>query len=198
MHVIDVNSGHRMNNQINQEANALAVNMDAATEIARQLRLRDMGGIIVVDFIDMHLAANRRILFEKLRQEMQTDHSKHTILPPSKFGLVQITRQRVRPETSVKILEKCPVCEGSGEIRASITLLDEIENHIRYLVDEQNEAKLMLAVHPYVYAYIKRGFFSKRWKWYRRFKRWIKIIPDTSYHFLEYHFFNGKGDEIKL
>ena len=198
MHVVDVNSGHRMNNQINQEANALAVNMDAATEIARQLRLRDMGGIIVIDFIDMHLATNRRILFDKLREEMLTDNSKHTILPPSKFGLVQITRQRVRPETSVKILEKCPVCEGTGEIKASITLLDEIENHIRYLIDEQNEVKLKLVVHPYVYAFIMRGFFTRRWKWYRRFHKWIGISSDSTYHFLEYHFFNGKGDEIKL
>lgn len=198
MHVIDVNSGHRSNTGDSQEANALEVNLEAASEVARQLRLRDMGGIIVVDFIDMHDAKNRRTLYQKLKEEMSRDNAKHTILPPSKFGLVQITRQRVRSETNVKILEKCPVCDGTGEIKPSIVIIDEIENHIRYLVNEQNEKDLKLAVHPFLYAYLTRGLWSYKWKWFLRFKRWISIRSMKSYHFLEYHFFNKADDEIKM
>jgi ribonuclease G len=157
-----------------------------------------MGGIIVIDFIDMSQGINRRKLYEKLKEEMKRDRAKHSILPPSKFGLVQITRQRVRPEMNVQILEKCPTCDGSGEIRPSVLLTDDIENNISYLIREQNESHLMLWVHPYVYAYLTKGWFNIRWKWSRKYKMKIHIEPQSSYHFLEYHFFNKLGDEIKM
>ena len=198
LHVIDINSGHRVNSEQSQEDNALDVNLEAATEVARQLRLRDMGGIIVIDFIDMNFGKNRRKLFDKLREEMKKDRAKHTILPPSKFGLVQITRQRVRPEMTVEILEKCPACGGTGEIRPTILLTDDIENNISYLIREQNERDLQLFVHPFVHAYLTKGFFNQRRKWSRQFGRKIEIEPQSSYHFLEYHFFNKQGDEIKM
>jgi ribonuclease G len=198
LHVIDVNSGHRVNSEISQEENALAVNLEAATELTRQLRLRDMGGIIVIDFIDMHEGGNRRKLYQRLKEEMARDHAKHSILPPSKFGLVQITRQRVRPEMSVKILEKCPACDGSGEIKPSILLSDEIENNISYLLKDQNEAYLKIAVHPYVYAYLTHGLKSIQVKWFIKYKKWIRIVPVSSYHLLEYHFFNRNKDEINI
>jgi ribonuclease G len=198
MHVIDVNSGHRLNTDKNQEANALEVNLEAATEIARQLRLRDMGGIIVVDFIDLHEAVNRRKLFQRLADEMAKDSTKHTILPPSKFGLVQITRQRVRPEMNVEVLEKCPACDGTGKIKPSMLFIDEIENNVRYLINEQNENKLTIATNPYIYAYLTRGLVSFQMKWFLKYKKWIKVKPLTAYHFLEYHFFNKNNDEIKL
>ena len=198
MHVIDVNSGHRVKKDNSQEKNALDVNLESAIEIARQLRLRDMGGIIVVDFIDMHESKNRRALFQKLKEEMAKDHAKHTILPPSKFGLVQITRQRVRPEMNVEILEHCPVCDGTGKIKPSIIIIDEIENNIRYLLHDQNEKSLKLALHPYLHAFLTKGLYSLRLKWYAKYKKWIKVQPMASYHLLEYHFFNGKDDEIKM
>ncbi len=198
LHVIDVNSGHRTNKGQDQETNALEVNLEAAAELARQLRLRDMGGIIVVDFIDMNLASNRRQLFQKLREEMAKDRAKHTILPPSKFGLVQITRQRVRPEMNVEILEKCPACEGSGQIKPSILLVDEIENTIRYLLQEQNEKYLRLSLHPYVYAFLTNGFPSIRQKWFWQYRKWIRMKADNSHHLLEYHMFNKNNDEIKI
>ncbi len=198
MHVIDVNSGHRSNTDNNQEANAMEVNMDAASEIARQLRLRDMGGIISIDFIDLHIATNRRMLFEKMKVEMDADHAKHTILPPSKFGVVQITRQRVRPETNVKILEQCPFCEGSGEIRASISLIDDIDNRILYLLKEQNEKNIKLLVHPYLYAFLTKGLYSRHIKWFFKYRQWIRLGFSNNYHLLEYHFFNKSGEEIKL
>ncbi|MDP2424498.1 MAG: Rne/Rng family ribonuclease [Bacteroidales bacterium] len=198
LHVIDVNSGHRLNSDNSQESNALTVNLEAAAEIARQLRLRDMGGIIVVDFIDMHLPSHRRQLYQKLKEEMAKDHAKHSILPPSKFGLVQITRQRVRPEMTVQVLEKCPACEGSGQVKSSIVLVDDIENNLRYLLRDQNENNLILAVHPYVYAYLLKGLPSIRLKWFFKFNKWIKVKPISAYHFLEYHFFNKQEDEIIL
>ncbi len=198
LHVIDINSGHRVNKDNSQETNALQVNLESAVEVARQLRLRDMGGIIVVDFIDMHEAKNRRELFQKMKDEMAKDDAKHTVLPPTKFGLVQITRQRVRPEMNVDIVEECPVCKGSGKIKPSIIFTDEIENNLKYLIQDQNEKKLKLNLHPYLYAYITKGFYSMQMKWFFKFGKWIKIKSMPSYHFLECRFFNKNDDEIKI
>ena len=198
LHVIDINSGHRVNKDNSQETNALQVNLEAAVEVARQLRLRDMGGIIVVDFIDLHEAKNRRELFQKMKDEMAKDGAKHTVLPPTKFGLVQITRQRVRPEMNINIVEECPVCGGSGKMKPSIIFTDEIENNLKYLIQDQNEKKLKLNLHPYLYAYITKGLYSMQMKWFFRFKKWIKVKSMPSYHFLEYHFFNKNDDEIKI
>jgi ribonuclease G len=197
LHVIDVNSGHRVNKEKSQEENALLTNLEAATEIARQLRLRDMGGIIVVDFIDMHDAKNRRALYQRLKEEMAKDRAKHTILPPSKFGLVQITRQRVRPEMEIQVLEKCPVCGGTGKIKPSIMLIDDIENNLNYLIQEQNEKKLILTVHPFVHAYITKGLNSLQLQWFLKYKHWVKVIPMKNYHLLEFRFYNKNGDELK-
>ncbi len=186
-----------MNKDNSQEQNALTVNLESAAEIARQLRLRDMGGIIVIDFIDMHEAKNRRALFQKMKDEMSKDRAKHTILPPSKFGLVQITRQRVRPEMLVPVLEQCPVCSGTGEVKSSIILVDDIENNLNYLVHDQNEKDLTLGVHPYTEAYLKKGLKSIQVKWYLKYKQWIKVKAMKNYHLLQYQFFNGNNDEIK-
>lgn len=198
MHVIDVNSGNRTHGQANQEENALQVNLEAAKEIARQLRLRDMGGIIVIDFIDMHKAANRKILYNALREEMRDDKAKHTILPPSKFGLVQITRQRVRPEMNIVTVEQCPTCGGTGEIKASILLIDEIENNLNYILKEQNEKNIVLGVHPYIEAFLKKGMISRQMRWYFKYNQWVRIKSISSYHLTEYHFYSSKDEEIKI
>lgn len=198
LHVIDVNSGHRTQSNKNQEENALAVNLEAAEEIARQLRLRDIGGIIVCDFIDMRNANNRRALYDKLNNAMQTDPATHTILPPSRFGLVQITRERVRPQVSEKTTEKCPACAGSGEVQSSVLLLDQIEKDLDYLVKQQNQHGITLTVHPYLEAYLSKGLPSIRAKWLLRYRRKINVKPVTSHHMLEYHFFNKNEEEIKV
>ncbi len=197
LHVIDVNSGNRTNGEQNQEENALQVNMEAAKEIARQLRLRDMGGIIVVDFIDMHKPQNRKELFDHLRDEMADDRAKHTILPPSRFGLVQITRQRVRPEMSVTTVEKCPSCGGSGEVRPNVLIIDDIQDTLSYILKQPNTKHLHLKVNPFIGAYLRMGWFSPQIKWFFKFKKWIKIQDETSYHFLEFHFFSGE-EEVKI
>ncbi len=198
LHVIDVNSGNRTANKENQEENALLVNKEAAKEIARQLRLRDMGGIVVIDFIDLHKAPNRKELHDYLKECMSDDRAKHTILPPSKFGLVQITRQRVRPEMNIVTTEKCPTCDGTGEIRASIMLMDDIENNLNYILSEQNEKGVSLCVHPYIEAYIKSGLISRRLKWLFKYGKWIKVKGMPSFHLTEFNFLNIKEEEIKL
>ncbi|GAA4929452.1 Rne/Rng family ribonuclease [Mucilaginibacter defluvii] len=198
LHVIDVNSGNRTANKENQEENALQVNKEAAREIARQLRLRDMGGIVVIDFIDMHKPLNRKELFDYLRGEMAHDRAKHTILPPSKFGLVQITRQRVRPEMNIVTSEVCPTCHGTGAIRPSILLLDDIENNFNYILLEQNEKDITLCVHPYIEAYIKKGLYTRQMKWYFKYKQWIKVKSNPAYQITEFRFFSSKDEEIKL
>jgi ribonuclease G len=198
LHVIDVNSGNRTASKENQEENAFQVNKEAAKEIARQLRLRDMGGIVVIDFIDMHRPNNRKDLFDFLRNEMSHDRAKHTILPPSKFGLVQITRQRVRPEMNIVTSEVCPTCHGTGTIRPTILLLDDIENNFNYILVEQNEKSITLTVHPYIEAYIKKGLVNRQWKWYFKYGQWIKVKSNPAYQITEFHFFSSKDEEIKL
>ena len=196
MHVIDVNSGHRLNKEASQEENALAVNLESAVEIARQVRLRDLGGIIIVDFIDMHEAKHRKELFEKLQQEMAKDRAKHTILPATKFGLIQITRQRVRPATEITVQEKCPVCDGTGKIKPSLIYIDEIESSLKYLLIDQNESEVTIQVHPFIYAYLTKGFFSIARKWRWKYHKTIHVKEIKSFHVLQYNFLNKNGDDI--
>lgn len=198
MHVVDVNSGNRSAKNDTQENNAITVNLEAAEELARVLRLRDMGGIICVDFIDMHKRDNNKLLYNKLRELLKQDKAKHSIIPPSKFGVVEITRQRVRPVTDIETSEGCPTCNGTGKIQASIMFADEIENKLKYLLEEKKEKKLTLIVHPYLESYFKKGLVSKQWKWYFQFKKWVTIQPNNSNHILEYQFLDGTGKKIKV
>ncbi|MFH1005355.1 MAG: Rne/Rng family ribonuclease [Bacteroidota bacterium] len=197
LHVIDVNSGRTHSNK-DQESNALTVNMEAAEEVARQLRLRDIGGIIVVDFIDLRNTSNKRDLYNKMKEAMHTDPATHTVLPPSRFGLVQITRERIRPQLSMKTTEKCPSCGGSGEVQSSILLLDQIEKDLNYLVKEQNQRGILLTVHPFIDAYLNKGLPTIRHKWFLKYRRKIKVKAVTSHHILEYHFFNKNEEEIEI
>ncbi|MCB0473768.1 MAG: ribonuclease E/G, partial [Flavobacteriaceae bacterium] len=194
LHVIDVNSGNRSNKANSQADTALEVNMIAASEIARQLQLRDMGGIIVVDFIDMHSSEHRQKLFEHLKNEMKSNRTKHKILPPSKFGLVQITRQRVRPEVVINTKEENP--NKDGVVEAPILLIEKIENHLERIVNTSKKG-LALHVHSFLAAYLKQGLPSIQQKWFLKYKKWIKVIPRDSYLYLEYHFFDAEDKEIR-
>ena len=186
MHVIDVNSGNRKGAD-GQESNALATNIEAAEEIARVLQLRDMGGIICVDFIDMHEKANNRALFDKMKVFMKPDRAKHNIVPPSRFGVVEITRQRVRPETEIKTGETCPTCNGTGEIQASILFAEEIESNIEYVLQQNPKKSIELSLHPYLEAFFTKGLMSKQMRWFLKHKRWVSINGLSSYRFLEYN-----------
>ena len=198
LHVIDVNSGNKSNSESDQEATALSVNREAAKEIARQLRLRDMGGIIVIDFIDMKKAENKKLIQDIMKEEMKTDRSKFTILPLTKFGLMQITRQRVRPEMNVITAENCPACGGTGKITASIAISDIIEHHLEHILEKQNEKKPTIILHPFLYAYFTKGFPSRRMKWYLKFKTWINLIEDTSFGISDFKFLNDHKEPIQL
>ncbi|ARN78470.1 ribonuclease E/G [Nonlabens spongiae] len=194
MHVVDVNSGNRSNKADSQEETALETNLIAATEMARQLRLRDMGGIIVIDFIDMRKAENRKKLYEHMRNEMADDRAKHKILPPSKFGLIQITRQRVRQEVNIKTREENP--NGNGEeIPAPITVIqritEDLERHIKSGVK-----RITLNAHPFVAAFITKGYPSVRSKWFMKHQKWIKVMPRDAYTYLEYKFKDKDGNEL--
>ncbi len=192
LHVIDVNSGNRSNKAKNQEETALEVNLLAATEIARQLRLRDMGGIIVVDFIDMVNPENRKTLYNHLKEEMKDDRAKHKILPPSKFGLVQITRQRVRPEMNIKTREENP--SGNGEIEAPIVLIQKISADLdRIIKNNEHKKGIVLNAHPFIAAYLTKGFPSIRSKWFLEYKKWVKVLPRDAYTYLEYRFKDKTG-----
>ncbi|WP_421918194.1 Rne/Rng family ribonuclease [Marinifilum sp.] len=197
-HVIDVNSGNRSKAGNDQETNAVEVNLSAAEEIARQLRLRDMGGIIVVDFIDMHSAENRQKVFERMKDIMGRDRTKHNILPLSKFGLMQITRQRVRPEMNIEIQETCPTCLGSGKIAPAVLLTDQIEEKLKS-VAQTGEKNLTLKVHSYVAAYINKGFWKslrRQWQTKLGVKLSVKEVP--SYDFLVFKIFDKNNQEIEL
>jgi ribonuclease G len=196
LHVIDVNSGYKSVSN-NQEQNALETNLEAAEEIARQLRLRDIGGIIVVDFIDMKLLENRKKLVERMEAYMKIDRAKHAVLPISKFGLMQITRQRMKPEMNINTSEACPSCYGTGKISSTLILEDEIEKNLSYLIMQKHTA-LTVEVNPILYAYLTKGFPSKRMKWSWKYKQIIRVRANSIYHLTEFHFFDKTGEEIKL
>jgi ribonuclease G len=197
LHVIDVNSGNRSKAGNDQETNALDVNLAASEEIARQLRLRDMGGIIVVDFIDMHQNENRQMVFERMKECMAKDRAKHNILPLSKFGLMQITRQRVRPEMNIETLERCPTCKGSGEITPAILFDELVENKLAVLTEGKGVRSLILKVHPFVAAFLAKGFPSKRLKWMWKHKCWLRVQPISSFTYLDYSFQDRNGDDLE-
>lgn len=197
MHVIDVNSGHKMPSS-EQGESILNVNLEAAEEIARQLRLRDIGGLIVIDFIDMKSNEHKNLLHKGMRDFMSKDRAQHTVLPISKFGLMQITRQRVRPEVKINTAEMCPTCNGSGKINASILLIDDIERDLQFILQSRPDSGITLKVHPYVEAFLKRGFPNMQWKWFRKHFKWVRLQPDPNFHLNYYKFYDKNNDEIRL
>ena len=199
LHVIDVNSGHNVGNaNKDRDEQVLKINCDAAKEIARQLRLRDMGGIVIIDFIDMRNPKSRVELYNVMKEAMNVDRAKHTILPSSKFGIMQITRQRVRPEVQITTSEVCPTCNGTGKVGASILLIDEIEKALHNVLVHHNHSKITLIVHPFIESYLKQGFISKNWKWMMKYKKVINILADANLPLPEFKIVDKDKEEIKI
>ncbi len=197
MHIIDVNSGHKMSTA-DVEQTILGVNLEAAEEIARQIRLRDIGGLIVIDFIDMKNQEHKRQLAKAMEDFMRKDRSQHTILPLSKFGLMQITRERARPEVVVDTAEVCPTCNGTGKVNATILLTDDIERDLEFIMQSRSKVPLYLRAHPYLEAYLKKGFPSRQMRWFMKYNKWIRIVAHADYQLTEYRFYEGNDDEIRL
>jgi ribonuclease G len=197
MHVIDVNSGHKLSSA-DVEQSILSVNLEAAEEIARQIRLRDIGGLIVIDFIDMKNTEHRRQIFKAMEDHMRKDRSQHTILPISKFGLMQITRERARPEVAVDTAEVCPTCSGTGKVNATILLTDDIERDLEFIMQSRPKSKLYLQVHPYLEAFIRRGLPSLQMRWWWRYHKWIRVRANGNFPLSDYRFFDANEDEIRL
>ena len=196
MNVIDVNSGNRTKAEDNQEQTAMDVNLAAAKEIARQLRLRDLGGIVIIDFIDLHKAQNRQALYDEMVKLMATDKAKHTVLPLTKFGLMQITRQRVRPVAVENVSDVCPTCNGSGKIEPTVLLDKKIENQISFLTEDRKQKYIKLVVSPYVAAFLKKGLWSIRRRWQWRYKARIEIVADQSVGIVEVHYHDRKDNDL--
>lgn len=196
MHVVDVNSGNRIADEEKQGEMALQVNLAAAQEITRQLRLRDMGGIIVIDFIDIKDLEGRKLLYQKMKELMKEDRAKTSVLPLSKFSVMQITRQRVRPEMNVVTKEVCPSCSGSGKIDASLLVSERIEEALHLVFMNQNEKNVKLLLHPYLYAYFTSNWISRRVKWFFKYGRWVTLVKDSSMSITEFRFINENQEEI--
>ena len=196
MNVIDVNSGNRTKAEDNQEQTAMDVNLAAAKEIARQLRLRDLGGIVIIDFIDLHKAQNRQLLYDEMVQLMSTDKAKHTVLPITKFGLMQITRQRVRPVAVESVSDVCPTCNGTGKIEPTVVLDKKIANQISFLTEDRGRKYIKLVVSPYVAAFLKKGLWSLRRRWEWKYKVRIDIAEDQSMGIVEVHYHDEKDNDL--
>lgn len=196
LNVIDVNSGTRSKTN-DQEENTFEVNRFAAEEIARQLRLRDMGGIVIVDFIDMETQEHRNALHKYMQELMATDRAKHNVLPLTKFGLMQITRQRIRPVTQIETAETCPVCHGTGKITSSVLIDEEIESKLNFFIDEKGETDITIKVSPILGAYLTRGWKSYMSKWKRQYKKCkLRLEEVTDYTVLQNEYFNEKGEKL--
>lgn len=197
MHVIDVNSGHKVTSG-DVDQTIFGVNLEAAEEIARQIRLRDIGGLIVIDFIDMKNPEHKKQLAKAMEDFMRKDRSQHTILPLSKFGLMQITRERARPEVAVNTAEVCPTCGGTGKVNATILLTDDIERDLEFVMQSRPKAPLYVRVHPFIEAYLKKGWPNRQMRWFLKYNKWIRIVAHADYALTDYRFYEGNDDEIRL
>ncbi len=197
MHVIDVNSGPKLRNN-SQEESAVAVNLECAKEIARQLRLRDLGGLIVIDFIDMKKSENKKLVYNEMKNQMKNDRAQHTVLTLSRFGLMQITRQRTKPAIEINTEEKCHLCQGTGKVQSSSNIVDNIERDLNYVINSGNKSKICIHLHPYIHSFLKHGFPSPQMKWFTKYGKWIKLVKNDIFGITEYKFKDEEGDEIRL
>ena len=197
MHVVDVNSGPKMK-KVDQETAAIQVNLEAAQEIARQMKLRDLGGIVIIDFIDMRTPENKAKLLKELKRHMENDRAQHTILPLTKFGLMQVTRQRTRPEVNISTAEVCSTCNGTGKVTPSFLVSDEIERHLGNICNSRPKSRITLEAHPYVIAYLREGWPSLRMRWRMTYNKWLRVLTNTEFALNEYKFYDQNDDEIRM
>lgn len=196
MTVIDVNSGRYAANR-DQEQNSLRTDLESAREVCRQLRLRDIGGIIVIDFIDLEDEKNKKKIYDEMKKELRKDRAKVTVLPMTEFGLVQITRQRIRQNVQLSFTESCPTCAGTGLVQSKTTTINEIERWIRRFKSGSREFRLQLKVNPAIAEFLSKGTISRLTKVMFKFFVRIKLVPDSSVPMDEFRFISVKqGKDI--
>jgi ribonuclease G len=197
MVVIDVNSGKYARSK-DQETNSLKTNLEASREIVRQIRLRDLGGIIVIDFIDVYDDKNKKKVYDELKKEFRKDRAKVTILPMSEFGLVQITRQRVRQSLIKSISEPCPMCGGTGMVESSSNIIIRIERWIKRYKSQSHKlapSKLILKVNPQVFKHLKEGTISHITRISFKYLLRIKLVEDQELAMQDFRFVQSKDNK---
>ena len=196
MVVVDVNSG-RYAAKREQEENSLKTNLEAAREIVRQLRLRDIGGIIVVDFIDMLDQKNAKKVYDSMRTELRNDRAKSNILPMSDFGIMQITRERIRPSLMQRMGDQCPACGGTGVVQARFTTINQIERWLRKYALQQNMKfqQLDLYVSPTVAEPLKNTDMKTELKWFLQHMVFVRVKPDESLRSDDFRFYNRRSNK---
>ena len=191
---IDVNSG-RFSGRADHDSNSLKINLDASKEIARQLRLRDIGGIIIIDYIDMVVAGNRQKLYDDFKRELKKDRAQANITPLSEFGIIEMTRERIRPTLLFAISEPCPACMGTGRVISKSTTSAKIERWIKRYRLEGGARSVQLVVHPELAKYLNAGYKSPlrklTWSYWTR----IKIVTDENISLDEFRFLDKMGEE---
>ncbi|RKY79868.1 ribonuclease E/G [candidate division KSB1 bacterium] len=191
MVVIDVNSGKYVSRG-QQEESSLRINLEAAQEIARQLRLRDIGGIVVIDFIDMQNERNKMKLYTEFKKALRKDRATSTVLPLSEFGLMQLTRERIRPGLLFALTESCPTCDGIGHIASSATVATKIELAIRRLRVHYGKRRFKLIVHPKLASYLTEGIRSRIRRMMWRYLVTIDIQTDNMLMFNQFRILSKK------
>ncbi len=190
MHTIDVNSGRSNNSEADVEESLVRINLEAAEEIARQLRLRNIGGLVICDFIDMRLRRNQRRVLDRLKDCMRDDSAKCTILGMSEFGLVEMTRQRHRGSLFQTVFTACPYCSGSGMIKSHETVSIEIEREMRKIVRCQQQYGLKLVVHPELDQYLEIIDKPYLRKLAEGLNAQIEFGSDDALHLNEFRFYS--------
>jgi ribonuclease G len=193
MTVIDVNSG-RYAAKREQELNSLKTDLEAAREIVHQLRLRDVGGLIVIDFIDLEDDKNQKKIFDEVKKELRHDRAKVTVLPMTEFGIVQITRQRIRQAVQMTFSESCPACGGTGNVHSRASTVNQIERWIRRFRGEHYASAIKLQVHPMIAEHLTIGVWSRMNRWRLRFFMWIRVASDAEVAFDDFRFIAGGND----
>ncbi|HAV23058.1 MAG: ribonuclease G [Ignavibacteria bacterium RIFCSPLOWO2_02_FULL_55_14] len=194
MTVIDVNSG-RYAAKREQELNSLKTDLEAAREVCRQLRLRDIGGLVVIDFIDLDDERNRKKVYDEMKKEMKRDRAKVTVLPMTEFGLVQITRQRIRQTVSMSFSEACPTCGGTGMVQSKNTTINEIERWIRRFSTERKGWRVELRVNPSIAEHLTHGTISRLTKIQIKFLVKVKLIADQNIASDDFKFFSARDNK---
>lgn len=191
MHTIDVNSGRSSGSERDVEESLVRINLEAAEEIGRQLRLRNVGGLIIIDFIDMRLRKNQRRVLEKLKDCMKEDSAKCSILGMSEFGLVEMTRQRSRGSLAQAYFTSCPYCNGLGHIKSQESVSIEIERALKKVIGHHQQYAIKIITHPQIDHHLNVIDKQHLRKMAESLNAHVEFASDDNLHLNDYQFFSS-------